>query len=289
MNTFVPAFHAATCLVLLVWMQSTAWGQAVIPPQAIEGWRQMQSMVDPIQLTVEFIQREENTLTHYVCAIQGDLMKCEERKIEGRSRVDEVSIFNRRVFYLSSEKAGKWGLRGMGQAGERPVGLDNLFHHVKEGFALHGSALLVDTVDSSKYDLLGWDETADRAVFTVKDHSGVHCIMTLNPRKRYRVEAARYTDDDDPEFSDYVYEYSDDSLLTEIVPTRFYPKGLEREWRLLSIANERLPETEFRLSHYGLPDFQEPEPKLGLRMWFLLLAMTLAALVFWRTRKAAAV
>lgn len=259
-----------------------------VPSEAISGWQSMADIVDPVQWTVQYLNGEDGVSEVQACAIQGDLRKCERWPMDVEMPLRQALLYNKRSFSLSESSQGKWQLSVVGRPGESEGMIQNLTFHARNGYALHGSALLVDTVHDSRFEVLGWKKVGANVVYEVRDRSdGLRSEMTLNPEKRFRVEFARYYDDGEPDPVDYFYEYSDDTLLGEVVPSRHYHHALQLEWRLLSITNERLPESEFRLSHYGLPDFQEPEPKLGLRLWLLLLAVIFAVVVFWKTKKSA--
>lgn len=272
---------------LVIVLSCFAYAQAEIPPSAIEGWRSMANAVETLQFKMQYTDKNESKNNEYYCATQGPLEKCEFG--EHGKLASRVAIYNKRGFLLNKRDNGKWQLTNIRDPGDRIGQLQNVIVLAKRGFSLHGSATLLDVVLNPKFEVLSWRELTDGSrnielkTRENTEHGWITSTLILQPDKRFRVLSASY-DDGDSAPSVYISEYADESLLTEIVPTKHYLRGDEIEWNLISIDNKTLPESDFALSYYGLPDYIEPARGVNWWLWLLIASAILTLGVFWKTR-----
>ncbi len=274
-------------LAIAVVSGNTVFSQTKIPASAIEGWQEMAKVVETIQFTMRYSDGKKSIIDESSCFIQGSMEKCEYLNS------DKVVIRNGRGFDLGRNSNGKWRLFGIHGTGDRMAQLQNSLSVAKVGFSLHGSATLLDILGNPEYSVPDWRELTDgsgnvemQVLYTINnDLKTVYtAVLVLQPEKRFRVLSASY-DDGDGKPSVYVSEYKDDSILAEVVPTRHYFKKYEREWVLLSISNKTLPESEFSISHYGLPEYIEPTRRTNWWLWlFLVSTLCMVIGVLWKRR-----
>ncbi len=263
-------------------------GEQDIPQAAIDGWREMEVQAKTLQFAVEFSDAIVGIRKTYACSIQGDLKKCEITRVEGNESNKEVQIFNVRGFALGVNSNGKYRLAKIGAPGESLPVLQNLTVVGKFGFSFHGSALLREIPSMPNLRVKYWREPVGEfgyAEMQIRDDSDkTTSTVTLDPKRRYRFISAVHVEDDDPEPAVWINEYSDVSLLTEIVPNKIYLKDYQREWNISSVSSDTLPESQFRLSHYGLPDFVEPKNTVNFWLLLMLISFVITIGVFWKTR-----
>lgn len=285
----IALFRLVICsFAIAVLSENTVFSQTKVPASAIEGWHEMAKAVERLQFTMRYSDKKEKISNEYSCSVQGSMEKCEFLNSDKLGRSEQVAIQNGRGFRLGRSGNGKWQLSGIHYPGDRIGQLQNAVALAKRGFSLHGSATLLDILENPGFNVLNWRELTDgsgnvemQVRFNLNKSAGT---LVLQPDKRFRVLSVSLLDDGDPNPSLYVSEYKDDSLLTEVVPARHYFMEYEREWELVSISDRTLPESEFSLSHYGLPDYVEPSRRTNWWLWSFLVSIILMLGVFWKTR-----
>jgi hypothetical protein len=269
---------------------SVSLAQDLIPKEAIDGWREMSKIAEQVQFTFRMVDKNELTgkveAEEFACAIQGDKYKTEFINNK-RGRWDRVVLWNGNGFALGRNEGGGWQLKGIAEPGEIIPDLENTCSRAREGFELHGSATLLQVPDNKRFEVSYWRDSNDGSgnIETKIRDNELKCELrlTLQPERRFRVLSAVGVDDGDPTEGHWVHEYSDKSILTEVIPSRTYLKNSDLQVTLLSIDNKLLPESDFMLSSYGIPDYVKPSNNTNWWLFFLLIAIVITAIVFWKT------
>lgn len=272
----------------LIWFSliEQSYGQATIPKAAVEGWQEMADAITTLQSTIVRNDPVEKVLEECVCSQQGDLRKCEF--YSGKNRTGYlVQIQNKRGFVLE-RKNSSWQLTSVRAPKEQIPQLGNAFVGPEMGFRLHGNATLSEIPGNTRFTVRTWREALDGSgniETEIRDTKLQFTgVWTLDPTKRFRVMKLVLRDDDSAEPTIYENEFSDESFLTEIVPSKRYNKTMGVEWTLLSIDNKTLPDSDFSLSYYGVPDFVEPAAEVNWWLWCMLAMFVITFVVFWKTR-----
>jgi hypothetical protein len=279
------------CFFVFAFVSSFAFnarGQVEIPAEAIKGWQEMAQMLDPIQFTMSYNDLKEGTSVQYRCSIQNSKEKCEFLHRDKRGEHEQVAIHNGHGFLLRRPSGSKWQLNSLYDPGEQIALLKNVVVLAKMGYSVHGSATLLEVPNNSRFKLEYFKNLEDGTGIVearIRDELlSATAVFRLDPDKRFRVISSTHWDDGDPIPATYECEYSDQTPLGQVVPSRYFIDELQREWKLLSIAHERLPDSEFKLSHYGLPDFVEPSRVANWWLLLFLTAIVVTVFVFWKTR-----
>ncbi|XZE18923.1 hypothetical protein SH449x_004230 [Pirellulaceae bacterium SH449] len=261
-----------------------------IPQEAINAWQSMANEVSTVQFTIRYKNRTERIENLYSCSIQGSLKKCEIVQTDKGDKSEKVLIENTRGFVLGKGSSGKWRVMSINDPGV-PIGqLSNSHYLAKAGFSLHGSSSLLEVPNNERFKVENWQPLGDsRELIESKIRDNMlHATitLTLQPEKRFRVVAWSATDDESPEIARGIFEYADDSVFGEVVPIRQIAREGDLTWELISLTHKTLPEEEFNLSFYGLPDYVEPPASSNYWIWIFLVAVVVTLVVFWKTRRA---
>jgi hypothetical protein len=259
--------------------------QVIIPKAATAGWREMAKAVETVQISSQYRDPTERVRQITDLFLQKGLQKCELSREEerGKKTSELVEIRNRHGFSLSTKGDNKWYLTRIYKPGDFMPKLRNATCCATAGFDVHGSATLLEVNGNPDLNVLYWRDADDESgEVEMRVHDNVlktTATLRLQPTKRFRVVSTVYTDEEDDEEVKYICEYKDDSLLTEVVPSRRYSthKKVRGSSELLSISDRKLPVSEFSITHYGLPEYVEP----GVSKWWIWLGLaTIVGLVF---------
>lgn len=265
-------------------------GQVTIPQEAIDAWQSMADEVSTVQFTVRYKNRTERIENLYSCSIQGTLKKCEIIQTDKGDKSEKVLIENTRGFVLGKGSSGKWRVMSIKDPGVPIPELSNAHYLAKAGYSLHGSSSLLEIPSNERFKVESWHPTGDSLELIeskIRDNMLRATItLTLQPEKRFRVVAWAAIDDGSPSIAQGMFEYADDSFFGEVVPIRQIARDGDLTWELISLTHKTLPEEEFRLSFYGLPNYVEPPTRGNYWIWMFLVAVVVTLVVFWKTRRA---
>lgn len=265
-------------------------GEVTIPQEAINAWQSMADEISTVQFSIRYKNRTEKIENLYSCSIQGTLRKCEITQLDKGDRFEKVLIQNRRGFEVGKSKSGKWRVMSMKDPGVPIPQLSNAHYLAKAGYSLHGSSSLLEVPNNERFRVESWQVLADNSSLVelrVRDTMlNTTITLLLQPEKRFRVVKWSGQDDGSPEPALQSFEYADDSIFGGVVPLLATARDGDLTWELTSIAHKTLPEQEFQLSFYGLPDFVEPPASSNYWIWMFLVAVVVALVVFWKTRRA---
>ena len=279
-NVFVLASHSCRAFSC----------QVTIPQEAINAWQSMANEVSTVQFTIRYKNRTEQIENLYSCSIQGTLKKCEIIQTDKGDKSEKVLIENTRGFVLGKGSSGRWRVMSIKDPGVPIPQLSNAHYLAKAGYSLHGSANLLDIPNNQRFNVESWQLLADNnnlVEFRVRDTTlKTTFTLFLQPEKRYRVVEWSGQDDDSPRPARRTFQYADDSVYGEVVPLRVIARDGDLSWELISLAHKTLPEQEFQVSFYGLPDYVEPTQANNYWIWMFLVAVVVTLVVFWKTRRA---
>jgi hypothetical protein len=243
-----------------------------------------------VQFTIRYKNRTEQIENLYSCSIQGTLKKCEIIQTDKGDKSEKVLIENTRGFVLGKGSSGKWRVMSIKDPGVPIPQLSNAYYLAKAGYSLHGSASLLDIPNNERFNVESWQIPADNnnlVELRVRDTMlSTTITLMLQREKRFRVVKWSGQDDDSPKPALRSFEYADDPIFGGVVPLLATARDGDLTWELISIAHKTLPEQEFQLSFYGLPDFVEPPASSNYWIWMFLVAVVVTLVVFWKTRRA---
>jgi hypothetical protein len=279
-NVFVLASHSCSAFS----------GEVTIPQEAIDAWQSMADDVSTVQFTIRYKNRTEQIENLYSCSVQGTLKKCEITQLDKGDRFEKVLIQNLRGFELGKSKSGKWRVMSIKDPGVPIPQLSNAYYLAKAGYSLHGSASLLEVPNNERFNVESWQVPADNnnlVELRVRDTMlNTTITLLLQPEKRFRVVKWSGQDDGSSKPALQSFEYADDSIFGGVVPLLATAREGDLTWELISIAHKTLPEQEFQLSFYGLPDYVEPPETNNYWIWMFLVAVVVTLVVFWKTRRA---
>lgn len=288
-------FHSTSVVLINIFVLaclscSAFSGQVTIPQEAIDAWQSMADEVSTVQFTIRYKNRTDQIENLYSCSIQGTLKKCEIIQTDKGDKSEKVLIENTRGFVLGKGSSGKWRVMSIKDPGVPIPQLSNAHYLAKAGYSLHGSVSLLDIPNNERFKVESWQTLADNRELIeskIRDLALRATItLTLQPEKRFRVIEWSAIDDGSPEIARGSFEYADDSVFGEIVPIRQIARNGDLTWELISLTHKTLPEHEFQLSFYGLPDYVEPPTRGNYWIWMFLVAVVVTLVVFWKIRRA---
>ncbi len=258
-----------------------------ITDEMVAGWKEMEEITSRCQIVQQW---EENSKKRYLrLVIQGDLMKAESLKAEdnGPGEAFSLTLKNRDGVYELQRIGDAWQLVEAAGPDERWPQVVAAYGTRRIGYQFTPSYSLLDVVENpSKFQVLESKQVDEGWLLHIKGPVGEGgpdwtVKMLLDPDKRYRIKEAHFDDGITPGDSISRYEYSDDSLIGEVFPSRRYNVQSGRGSETISMDRAELPEEEFTLEYYGIPRYQVAMSRSGgARLWFwLLLAALLAAVV----------
>jgi hypothetical protein len=262
-------------LAILAWCASNAisLGSEVVPPAAIQSWKLAKERLSVFQ--IEYEHTSNKVRGNVYMAGQGVLLKMEMRHASEKG--EKSIVLQNRHKYAINQRNGVSQLNRVLQPDEHMPQLAGIAYAVHAGISFYGGPTLDEVVTSKNFSVVDWK---DQVSYEGRNfaYCSVECVhhepkscksmeFWLNSHKNYRIEYAKAIQmrDGEPLRGSLRYSYSDREGLWDIVPEKRVVEwnstilGDHHESSVVTRAsNQLLPEAEFSLSHYGLPDYSPP-------------------------------
>jgi hypothetical protein len=265
----------------------------VIPTEAHAGWGEMEKLVAVFQLQCEIKQKKNNSVRKISLVGQDTRLKLEGEVKNKEGKLDKDACIRNEFGFLLNRRKDRWQLGRVFQPEEPFPNVDGAVFNVRCGFSAWHCCLLRELGSKPEFKVAGWQVSPkDPALIELtfdcleskEKRRFDNAKFTLDPRKRYRV-VEFFLYDSAPTPAQYQYQYSDRSILEEVVP--MVQNGPSAKVTVASVSADRVPDEHFKLSHYGLPDYVPPT-KSSRAIWIyglgVAVATTILAILFVRKR-----
>ena len=263
---------------------------AQIPQEAVDGWKEMESLLDPLQF--DYSCKLPDRQLRFRCAFQGPLMKCEYFK--GTDISDSphlVALRNEEGVYLLEKPGRHWQLTDARQPSESIFQLERVVSVPRIGFSLDAKVTLLDAANQpSKYVLKNstdeegtWNLSLE---YLLPDGKKELAAFELDPAKRFRIRSVTYSETDGSDPATYEFSYSDDSLIGEVVPNSWFCNTAKSSWKINTLKHAPLAKEEYSLEFYGLPEYRLHNALSGWLLASLVAASIVVITILVRTRRA---
>lgn len=240
----------------------------------------MELLLDPLQF--EYSCELSDKLLVFRCSRQGELMKCEY--INGTDTGNLVALKNSEGVYLLEKSDLAWQLSDAKRPTDFLPQLQRVESVPRIGFSLNANVTLLDVAKKPNQFILKKSQYVNdyhqlNLEYKLSDGKNELAIFKLEPRKRYRIISITYSELDGSDPATYSFSYSDDSLIGEVVPMYWDCKTARKSWKVNTIKQAPIPNAEYSLSYYGLPNYKE-QNSVAFWLWGGVIATAVLVILF---------